>query len=249
MARQLFQSVTDERPEGNGVRRALTFRLGENGTPVPGLLLLPAPGAARAPAALLLHGWSSHKELMAETLGRTLLSHGIASLAIDLPLHGERSDANVLRGPINPLALLKEWRAAVAEAELALRYLGAHPSLDGGRLAVAGYSLGSYLALNLAGRDAQVRAVMLAAGGDLPLDTPFTRFIRPFADPMGAVRRLAGRPLLMVHGRHDRTIRPEQAERLFAAASDPKEIVWWDAGHYLPEAAVDVAASWLERHL
>jgi uncharacterized protein len=53
----------------------------------------------------------------------------------------------------------------------------------------------------------------------------------------------------MVSGRHDRTIRPEQAERLFAAAMEPKEIQWWDAGHYLPEAAIGAAAEWLKRHL
>ena len=37
-------------------------------------------------------------------------------------------------------------------------------------------------------------------------------------DPLKAVRRLAGRPLLMTHGRHDRTVRPTDADRLFAAA-------------------------------
>jgi len=53
----------------------------------------------------------------------------------------------------------------------------------------------------------------------------------------------------MVHGRRDRTILPAQAERLFAAADEPKEIRWWDAGHYLPHAAVHDAAEWLARTL
>ena len=248
MARKILQTIIDERPVDHGIRRSLSFRLGEDGASVPAILQLPPP-PQRAPAVLLLHGWSSHKEQMASTLGRALLAHGIASLAIDLPLHGERSDANVLRGSFDPIALVREYRAALSEGELALRYLSAHPAVDPGRIAMAGYSLGSYITLAIAAREPVVKAVILAAGGDLPHESPFTRLLRPFADPVSAVKRLSGRPLLMVHGRHDRTIRAEQAECLFAAAGEPKEMQWWDAGHYLPEAAVAGAAAWLEDRL
>jgi len=48
-----------------------------------------------------------------------------------------------------------------------------------------------------------------------------------------------------VHGRRDRTILPVQAERLYAAAREPKEIHWWDAGHFLPGEAVAKAARWV----
>jgi fermentation-respiration switch protein FrsA (DUF1100 family) len=49
----------------------------------------------------------------------------------------------------------------------------------------------------------------------------------------------------MVHGRWDRTVKPDQAERLFAAAGEPKELRWWNAGHYLPDAAIAYAGDWL----
>jgi uncharacterized protein len=94
-----------------------------------------------------------------------------------------------------------------------------------------------------------VRALILAAGGDLPEGTPFGRLVRTVADPIRAVRRYAGRPLLMVNGRRDRTVRPEQAERLFAAAGEPKAMRWWDAGHYLPEESIEDAVRWLEHAL
>ena len=68
-------------------------------------------------------------------------------------------------------------------------------------------------------------------------------------DPRRAVRRLAGRPLLMVNGRHDRTIRPSQAERLFEAAKEPKEIRWWNSGHWLPNEAIVEGAEWLAERL
>jgi fermentation-respiration switch protein FrsA (DUF1100 family) len=114
---------------------------------------------------------------------------------------------------------------------------------------VVGYSLGSYLATLQAADDPAIRAVVVAAGGDLPAGTPFTALARGLVDPIRAVRTLRGRPLLVVHGRRDRTVLPEQAERLFAAAAEPKEIRWWDAGHFLPAAAIDDAAEWLARQL
>jgi hypothetical protein len=49
----------------------------------------------------------------------------------------------------------------------------------------------------------------------------------------------------MVHGRWDHTVKPEQARRLFDAASEPKELKWWNAGHRLPPEAIDYAATWL----
>ena len=69
--------------------------------------------------------------------------------------------------------------------------------------------------------------------------------VRMIANPVKSVRSLGGRPLLMLHGRSDRTIRPEQAERLYDAASQPKEIRWYDSGHVLPAQAADDAAVWL----
>jgi uncharacterized protein len=60
-----------------------------------------------------------------------------------------------------------------------------------------------------------------------------------------SVRALKGRPLLMLHGRTDRTISAEQARRLYDAAAQPKLLRWYDTGHVLPAAAADDAAIWL----
>ena len=59
------------------------------------------------------------------------------------------------------------------------------------------------------------------------------------ADPIRAVQKLDGRPLLMINGRHDRTVTPDQAERLYAAASQPKELRWFPTGHTLRVDAID----------
>jgi uncharacterized protein len=228
--------------------RRSQFSITVDGDEVPAILLLP-PATHPVPAALLLHGYTSRKEHVTDSIGAALARRGIASLSIDLPLHGERREAAASSSASNPLELMRRWRAALDEASEGLRDLAARPEIDAGRLAIIGYSLGAFLGVIVAAREPEVRALILAAGGDLPEGTPFGRLVRTVADPIRAVRRYAGRPLLMVNGRRDRTVRPEQAERLFAAAGEPKAMRWWDAGHYLPEESIEDAVRWLEHAL
>jgi fermentation-respiration switch protein FrsA (DUF1100 family) len=246
MPRTIHQTTLSKQRIPHGCRIDLEFRT--DGDLVPGVLMLP-DGDEPAPAALLLHGYSSRKEHLADSIGRGLLGHGIANLAIDLPLHGSGSHPLQARSLRNPLQIASLWRTALGDGALATRYLAAHPRIDGDSLAVVGYSMGAFLAVQLAAAEHALRAVALAAGGDLPSGTPQAGVARMVADPLRAVRKLRGRPLLMVHRRWDRTVTPDQAERLFAAAEEPKEIRWWDAGHYLPHAAIDEAAQWLATRL
>jgi dienelactone hydrolase len=229
------------------VRESLSIDV-DGGEPVPAILLRPRAGSA-VPAAVLLHGFSSRKERMADSIGRALLVRGVASVAVDLPLHGAREggiEGLTLR---NPMALIQKWRLAVREANHAIDYLVRHEAVDSARIGLAGYSLGAYLAITVAAENRLVRAVALAAGGDLPEQTPFASLVRTIADPLRSARRLAGRPLLMVNGRSDRTIRPEQARRLFDAATEPKEQRWYEGGHWPPSYAIQGAAEWLAGQL
>lgn len=218
---------------------------------VPAILLLPdtRTQASRAPGAVLLHGFTSRKERMSEGIGRALLSRGVASLAIDLPLHGEREGSIEDLSLRNPLQLVGAWRLALGEVRQAMDYLSLLEAVNPDRLALVGYSLGAFLAVVAAPDDARVRAVVLASGGDLPEQTPFAAIVRAAADPLRSVRKLAGRPLLMVNGRFDRTIVAAQAERLYAAARDPKKIHWYNGGHWPPQPAIDFGAEWLANQL
>ena len=244
--KKIHQTTHAEKAVPGGRRTELEFHAG--GEAVPGVLLLP-DGVERAPGVLLLHGYSSRREHMAEGVGTALLKHGIASLSIDLPLHGTRHDPLQMQAARNPMAVFSLWRQAISESRLAVKYLGARKEIDRERLAVAGYSLGSFLAVLLAADEPALRAVALAAGGDLPSGTPLAAVARTVADPLRAVKKLRGRPLLMIHGKNDGTVRPDQAERLFAAAGEPKELRWWNAGHILPPAAIGYAATWLAGQL
>jgi hypothetical protein len=242
-------TTRDERAVRGGRRVSLELHVG--GDRVPAILLLPLEPRP-APAALLLHGYSSDKERMVDSAGRALMERGVASVGIDLPLHGERAghDGGMSSAEFrNPLALAKRWRAATEEARVALRFLAERDEVDANRLALVGYSMGAYLGVMVAAKDESVRALVLAAGGDLPANTPYAPLVRTLVDPVRAVRQYAGRPLLMVHGRHDRTILPEQAERLYEAAGAPKAIQWYDGGHWLPDAAVRRACEWVVKNV
>ena len=226
-----------------GTQRQFTIDAGR-GEAVPAILRLP-DARGLAPAVLLLHGFTSHKERMANSLGAALVRLGVASLAIDLPSHGARESAGTDFSRQNPLTLVSLWRRALREAEHSIAFLREHDSVDAGRIGVAGYSLGAYLGLFMAAGNDAVRVLALAAGGDIPQGMPMESLVRSAADPRKAVRKLSGRPLLMVNGLGDRTIRPAQATALFEAAREPKELRWYDGGHWPPAAVIHETAAWL----
>jgi pimeloyl-ACP methyl ester carboxylesterase len=218
---------------------------------VPGILYVPdTPESREMPcaAALLLHGWTSRKERMAEGIGRALLAFSVATLSIDLPMHGARGSGTdeVTR---NPLQMVATWRRALKEVHCGLDYLSNLAAVDSQRLAIVGYSLGAYLAIAAAGDDSRARALVLTSSGDLPEQIPFVSIARAAVDPLRAVRKLGGRPLLMVNGRFDRTIKADQAERMFDAAGEPKQIHWYQGGHWPPQPAIDFGAQWLAERL
>jgi uncharacterized protein len=215
---------------------------------VPAILQIPSSDEP-LPAVLLLHGFSSRKERMADSIGRALASRRVASLAIDLPLHGARDAGFDGISFQNPVAVIQKWRLAVHEAHAGLAYLEAHTAIDRRRIGITGYSLGAYLATAVAAADSRARALALAAGGDLPPQMPFASLVRSVVDPLRDVRKLAGRPLLMTNGHFDRTILPDQARSLFDAASEPKELRWYEGGHWPPQSAIDSVADWLAETL
>jgi dienelactone hydrolase len=215
---------------------------------IPAVLVVPH-ASEPVPAALLLHAFGSRKERMSDTVGDALVRRGVATLAVDLPLHGGRTGTPGDLTSSNPVQLLSTWRRAVAEARLALEFLESHERVDPQRLGIVGYSLGSFLANIVAAESRHVCAIVLAASGDLPAGLPFESLVRAVVDPLRAVRRVSRRPLLMINGRFDRTVRPSQAERLFAAAHEPKTMRWYGGGHWPPASEIEYGAEWMAGEL
>jgi dienelactone hydrolase len=225
-----------------------TVELGAGRQRVPAILQVPE-GTGKIGAALLLHGFTARKEQIADSIGRALLQNGVATLAPDLPLHGSRAGGLGRVSLENPLTLISNWRLALREASQAIDYLTGLSRIDVDRVAIIGYSLGSYLSVFTAADDPRIKAIALVAGGDLPARTPFAALVRTIADPAREIRKLEGRPLLMMHGTRDRVILPDEARALFAAAPEPKELRWYDGPHWPPHAVVREVADWVASRL
>jgi pimeloyl-ACP methyl ester carboxylesterase len=129
---------------------------------------------------------------------------------------------------------------------------GAHPSVDPGRLAVVGHSLGGWAAVLAAAGDQRLRAVAVygtaidlsgtaadLAGtrlSDGQIDREFTRFLATtpaefrshcegLPRPRDVVASIGPRPLLVVHGSADEWVPVALARQLHARAREPRRYV------------------------
>jgi dienelactone hydrolase len=235
--------------------RALRLEFSSRGDRVPARLLLPGRGDGPFPLVLLQHGANGSKEApyMAQ-VAAPWVRGGAAVLSIDFPLHGERVSAKLsgllheglgLGGRASALGrrVLEEFvRQAVVDLQRALDAASRLPELDAKRTVYAGLSLGSIVGATYLGVDPRPRAAALALGGG--------GFGGPLADPCAHVARFAPRPLLFVNATRDETVPRAATEALYAAAADPKEIQWFDAGHRdLPGLALKAMWLFLRRHL
>jgi fermentation-respiration switch protein FrsA (DUF1100 family) len=64
-------------------------------------------------------------------------------------------------------------------------------------------------------------------------------------DPITHVGNLSPAPILFQFATDDFHVPPERAEEFFAAANEPKEMRWYQAGHGLNKKATDERMQWL----
>ncbi|MEX0785111.1 MAG: alpha/beta fold hydrolase [Dehalococcoidia bacterium] len=204
-----------------------------------------APADGPAPAVVLSHG---HGRSRAELLPHADFLHraGYAVLAFDYRHRGTSEGAEVTMG-------LREQDDLLG----AIDELAARPDIDAGRMGVLGLSMGGVVGMLVAARDERVRALVAESPYASP-DAIMTRALRhfyhlpsfPFAyvgrwlierrlgeplavpDAVGVVREISPRPLLFIADGDDAVVGPEEAQRLYDAAGEPKQL-WLipEAGH------------------
>jgi len=158
-----------------------------------------------------------------------------------------------------------DLRTITRDIAAAVDYLsaGEHSSVDAGRLAVVGHSLGGWAAVLAAAGDRRLRAVAacgaptsLAAAelSDAEIHQEFTRFLTAdpgeFASqrdevgarqrPLDVVGSIAPRPLLVVHGEDDEWVPAAQGRALYERAGQPRCYVEIDGANH--------AFSWHREH-
>lgn len=128
---------------------------------------LAVPPAGKGAGVLVLHAWWGLNETM-KAFCRRLTEAGFVVFAPDL-YHGKVAD-NIADAEALGSALDGNHLQAKAEIAEAVRFLDERTGHTGGRLAVIGFSLGAYYALDLAAADLEhIHSVVLfygSGGGD-----------------------------------------------------------------------------------
>lgn len=244
IAHHLVRVVT--RPQKDLVEFGYTFTPYEFGIPFEDVSFAPAAGAHQ------LHGWflprpesqriviTSHgyRGRKADTLGIStyLWRHGFNVLVFDYHGHGAGLGTSITLAyrEVHDLLGAIDWAAA---------------RIPGAAIGLLGYSMGASIAIMAAARHSLVQVVV----ADSPFATqrdilaeqlalaihipawPFMGLVDRFmyqlaghrfhnVEPIREVPTIAPRPLLLIHGLDDNVIQPSHSQRLYAAASDPKEL-------------------------
>ncbi len=198
---------------GQGVSER-AFLLEHDAHAVPGLLWTAEAPVAPAPLVLIGHGGSGHKgQPHLRSLARRLARHhGIACIAIDGPVHGERRPdelapdavAETRRRFARPEvvdAMLADWRATVAAVQ-ALPEVGVAP------LGYWGLSMGTLFGVPLLAAEPRIAVGVLGLMGIRP---DGGRIAARLAEDAPNVRC----PVLFLQQRHDELFPVETSGKLF----------------------------------
>jgi uncharacterized protein len=230
---------------------------------VPALLVRPDTDLPR-PAALMQHGWTSCKEDFLP-LALLLATYGFVSLLPDAWAHGERLPENGPSWKTERSAdhFIDVVRHTSGDLHAALQWLAGQSYVRSDALVAGGFSMGAIAALITGTEDERVAAVVSVSGAPLPDLANVTMLGEnaPSAankqwsrehDAAVNIARLAPKPLLIQHGRHDDMVPVEGALRLYSAAqpyyaehSDRLALMLYDHTHTVVEAQLRDALTWL----
>ncbi len=193
------------------------------------------PGPTRA-TIVLSHGYGDNQVQMLP-YADFLVRNGFSALVYDMRNRGHSGGDAVTLGALE-----------AADLTSAVDYLTARPDVDRNRIGALGVSLGAAATILAAAGDPRIKAVVDDSGfSDAPavIRSSFEHFIGlppfPFAPvtaflaglrtgidvnrirPVDAVARIGPRPLLVIHCMEDRVVPPENSDRNFRAAREPKQ--------------------------
>ncbi len=130
---------------------------------IPGTLYIPGaedpffgpPPAQRAPAVVLVHGFTADREIMS-VLARRIAQNGYAVLTIDVRGHGANR---------NPFVYDFMNASLRPDVKAAVDFLRGSDLVDGSRIVVMGHSMGAGAALDYAANDRDLRGAVMISGG------------------------------------------------------------------------------------
>jgi hypothetical protein len=246
----------------NDVQRSAISFDSPGGGRATGLLFDPVTRSSPRPGIVLQHGMPSRASDVAPEAQR-FAEHGAVVLALDAPF--ARRD-----GP--PVFFTEQDSAdqvqLMQDLQRAVDILRTRVNVDRSRIAYSGISYGGAMGSLFAGIERRLKAVVLVVG-DGGLVSHFTgpedqdqfiatltcgvrvRWLRAMTpiEPIRFVGLAAPTPLLLQSGKTDLMVPPDDARELQRAASQPKTMKWYDAGHGLNEPAVRDRLAWLHEQI
>lgn len=225
---------------------------GENGLAVRMILRRPAADTShrRRPVFVILGGYRSGDR------AATLIpdTHGNIVVALAYPYDGDLGVKGLAVVPAVP-GLRKAILDTPPAVMLAIDYLLTRPDVDSARVELVGASFGTAFGTATGALDKRVTRVWSVQGAAWPYRQiehnlrkqvewgPARRALAALAtlfasgwrlDPEDWAPRIAPRPFIMVNSRGDERLPREAIDALFAAAREPKEIIWLDGRHVQP---------------
>ena len=149
----------------------------------------------------------------------------------------------------------------VVNIRRALDLLLSQPNVDTKRVAYVGHDFGGMYGVLAGSLDQRpTHYVVMASTPRFPdwylylprlEGEPRQSFIREMSeiDPITHIPNLSPADVFFQFATDDFHVPKERAEEFFAAARDPKEMKWYDAGHGLNEQATQGRKAWLKRKL
>lgn len=227
----------DGEVDERGVRER-PFRLDCAGQAVPGLVWTPSGAAGPRPLVLIGHGGASHKrsEYVVGLARRLARHHGMASVAIDGPNHGERRDPARDRTWWSPGVVdrvIAEWGSAV-EA------LQGQSEIGQGPLGYWGMSMGARLGVPLIAHEPRIRAAVIGLSGPRPADDSYAKAAAAIACPV----------LVMLQG-DDELVERSMVLALYDAIGSADKRMYVHPGRHqgLPPEAFDASEAFLSSRL
>ncbi len=243
-----LQAVAEER--GGFTSQAVSLS-SDSGLRVNVRVLRPAGRHPPLPVVVLLGGHRTGRDAV-DLVGDP---GSIIMVALDYPYHGPnaiRSASDFFRGIADIQQALLDTPPA---ASVVLDWLSIQDFADVGRAEIVGVSFGVPFSAVAGGLDERFTRVWLIHGGagnrgwiehNLRERIP-QRWLRgPAAslvhllvhgnsfDTEEWVARIAPRPVVVIGARDDDRLPEHKVERLYAAAGEPKELIWTEGGHVDP---------------
>ncbi|MDZ4339488.1 MAG: alpha/beta hydrolase [candidate division NC10 bacterium] len=181
------------------------------------------PAPARRGTLLFFHGNAGNISHRLDSL-KIFYDLGLATLIIDYRGYGRSTGEPSEEGTYR-------------DAEAAWRYLTGARQIPARDIALFGRSLGAAVAAHLATRHAPGALILESAFTSVPDLAaelyPFlpARWLARFRYPTAADLRSVSCPVLIVHSRNDEIIPFAHAQRLFAAAREPRRLLEIRGGH------------------